>query len=184
MAAALDQRRRFDLLLTEAKGYRSRELVTIAAQPAPWPAGVPINGFGQIASSAAEIVALTLVPVDARAGPVERVLVVARDAEINDFYVQYYDHIIVDPPAWNARLAQLGIIVRRGIFEPVRWLPVGARLVFPDDGGGGDGSSSSRTELVPVPGAPGSPPPHVIEVRLGLLAVAIAWRRRGRLPRP
>jgi hypothetical protein len=176
MAAALDQRRRFDLLLTEAKGYRSRELVTIAAQPAPWPAGVPINGFGQIASSAAEIIGLTLVPVDARTGAIQGVLMVARDCEVIDTHVQYYDHPIVDPEAWNARLGQLGIVVRAGIFPPVRWLPVGARLVFPDD----DGGSSSRAELVPVPSALGSPAAHVVEVRLRLFAIAFGWQRRRR----
>lgn len=84
----------------------------------------------------AEIIGLTLVPVNVTRGAVERVLIVARDCEVVDTRIQYYDHPVVDPEAWNRRLGELGIIVRPGVFPPVRWLPAGARLDFLDGGGG------------------------------------------------
>lgn len=99
-----------DFLLSEAEGYRSREVITIPQGDTPMPVGSLVTMAGA-AATAATVDAILMYPADPRGGAV-RVTAIARDAEVNDAYLVYG---ALAQAAVNTRLGTLGIIVRPGV---------------------------------------------------------------------
>jgi hypothetical protein len=110
--------RSVEFLLSEAEGYRSREVVQIPQGAVGlWPgtfvdaAGAPIAAAGE--ANVAGILAYAVNPVD---GPVNATVFV-RDCEVTDAYLMYG---ALNVATINSTLAAKGVIVRAAVLKNVQ----------------------------------------------------------------
>jgi hypothetical protein len=99
-------------VLSLSNWQRSLEFVNVPVQPDLLPVGSFVDADGLLATAPANIRYIVCYPVDATVG-VDRVTVVARDAEVKDAYLAYGT---LPRNAVNTHLRDnLNIIVREGV---------------------------------------------------------------------